>query len=161
MDLDEHERIAKAATPGPWQWFGNTKMFDVCLATVHSGRRYVMDFVRWGMAQAQPRFQIDHGMMSVGDLGKVEHAQGPVFEVPYRRQFAGINHPDAIHIAHNSPDVTLKLIARIRELEEAALEAVRTIEGWVTTETQHANRDDDPDWKQAQRIRALVAKGIP
>lgn len=26
IDLDERERKAKAACPGPWQWYGNTKM---------------------------------------------------------------------------------------------------------------------------------------
>ena len=56
--LDRIEEIAKAATPGPWQWYGNTKMHEVYLATVNRGRVYVMDFVRWGMAGAQPRFQV-------------------------------------------------------------------------------------------------------
>ncbi|MBY5917310.1 hypothetical protein HFO77_23230 [Rhizobium leguminosarum] len=44
-------------TPGPWAWFGNASSNSIYLATTHSGRRYVMDFVRWGMRGAQPRFQ--------------------------------------------------------------------------------------------------------
>ena len=119
VDLEELERIAKAARPGPWQWYGNTKMYDVCLATVDRGREFVMDFVRWGMAGAQPRFQIDHRMVTLGELAADEHALGPKFEVSYRRQFAGIGHPDARHIAANDPSTTLALIARIRELEGA------------------------------------------
>ncbi len=117
IDLDELESKARAARPGPWQWYGNTKTYDVQLATVHGGRVFVMDFVRWGMAGAQPRFQIDHRMHTLGELGLGEHPMGPQFEVPYRRQFLGIGHPDAQHIAANDPSTTLALIARIRELE--------------------------------------------
>lgn len=118
--LDELERTARAARPGPWQWYGNTKTQEVYLATVHGGRVFVMDFVRWGMHDAQPRFQVEPGVMvALGELGKQEHPMGPMFEATHRRQFAGIGHPDARHIAANSPDVTLALIARIRELESA------------------------------------------
>lgn len=121
VDLDALEATAKAARPGPWQWFGNTKGHWVYLATTHGGRVFVMDFDRWGMTGGQPRFQIDHRMVKLGDLAKDEHSLGPKFEVPYRRDFVGIGHPDATHIAANSPDVTIALIARIRELESALL----------------------------------------
>lgn len=117
VDLDQLERVARAARPGPWQWYGNTKMNEVYLSTIHGGRVFVMDFVRWGMGGAQPRFQVDELMVTLGDLGKAEHPMGPKFEASHRRQFVGIGHPDAEHIAANSPDVTLALIGRIRELE--------------------------------------------
>lgn len=61
MTLEERaklRKIAEAATPGPWQWFGNTKMHEVYLATPDRGRLLVMDFARWGMGGAQPRFQV-------------------------------------------------------------------------------------------------------
>lgn len=122
INLDELERKARVARPGPWQWYGNTKVNEVYLATVNGGRVFVMDFVRWGMTGAQPRFQVDSAMVTLSELGKQEHPLGPKFEVPYRRQFVGIGHPDAQHIAANSPDVTLALIDRIRELEEALSE---------------------------------------
>lgn len=50
-------------TPGPWAWFGNARHNSIYLATTHSGRRFVMDFVRWGMRGAQPRFQAEKGIM--------------------------------------------------------------------------------------------------
>ena len=123
VDLDAHEAIARAAWPGRWQWYGNTKSHSVYLASTHSGRRFVMDFDRWGMTQAQPRFQVNHVMVRIGDLAKTENPLGPRFEVPYRRDFAGIGHPDATHIAANDPTTTLALIARIRELERALIMA--------------------------------------
>lgn len=63
------------------------------------------------------------------------------------------------HIAANSPPVTLTLIARIRELGAAVLDGARTIEGWVSCESQFDAPEDDPDWKQAQRMRELLTKG--
>lgn len=117
IDLDELERKARAATQGTWRWFGNTKTYSVYLATVEHGRQFVMDFVRWGMSEAQPRFQVDHFMAKLSDLAADESPLGPKFEVPYRRDFAGIGHPDAEHIAAASPPVVLALISRIHELE--------------------------------------------
>jgi hypothetical protein len=157
FDLRKHKEIALAATKGPWQWFGNTKMHEVYLATVNRGRVFVMDFVRWGMRSAQPRFQtrfegapIDYGrMQSLGDLAAQEHPQGPKFEVPYRRQFQGIGHPDAEHIAANSPDVTLKLIERIERLEAAATKVV-------------GGNLSIPELEEAlEALSAVVYEGIP
>ncbi len=103
FSISELAKLERAMTPGDWQWFGNTKMHEVYLATVHGGRIFVMDFQRWGMGGAQPRFQVRADgdppgagfMRSLGELGKEEHPLGPRFEVPYRRQFVGIGHPDA------------------------------------------------------------------
>lgn len=100
--LGELEAQERAMTPGDWQWFGNTDNYSVYLATVKLGRVYVMDFARWGMSGAQPRFQIyaDGGkpgsgtMRSLSALGKEENPLGPQFEVSYRRDFFGIGHPD-------------------------------------------------------------------
>jgi hypothetical protein len=58
FDLKRAKELCEAATAGPWQWFGNTKMREVYLATIDRGRVFVMDFVRWGMSSAQPRFQL-------------------------------------------------------------------------------------------------------
>lgn len=59
-------------TPGPWRWCGNGSygVYGVYLATVHSGRRFIMDFVRMGMRLAQPRFQPSkgNGMIKAQDL---------------------------------------------------------------------------------------------
>lgn len=115
--------IAEKATPGEWQWFGNTKQHDVYLATVRGGRRLVMDFARWGMSAGQPRFQVaingrgEEGFMrSISDMAKNEEVSkpdapfGPLFEVPYRRDFIGIGHPDARHIAAFNPAQALALL---------------------------------------------------
>lgn len=95
--IAEVRRLDAEATPGEWQWYGNTYAHSCYLATVHSGRIYVLDFVRWGMQDAQPRFRwpvgADAGIMY--SLAKMPSECGPRFEVEYRRDFAGINHPDA------------------------------------------------------------------
>lgn len=113
------------ATQGPWRWFGNTKTYDVYLATVNRGRVFVMDFVRWGMSGAQPRFQVrindapdkPSGIMrSVGDLGSKESPLGPRFEASHRRQFTGIGHPDAVLI-EQAPTIISELLARVDQLE--------------------------------------------
>ena len=100
--LGEVGRLNREATEGPWQWFGNTKTYSCCLATTHSGRMYVLDFTRWGMREAQPRFRwpvgANGGLMY--DLAKMPAECGPRFEVEYRRDFVGINHPDAELIAY-------------------------------------------------------------
>ena len=87
-------------TPGPWRWFGNTKSHDIHLATVNGGRVFVLNFVRWGMAGAQPRFQ-GRGerrgfMVPATDL--------VTYEVDYRRDISGINHPDA-HLIAAAPEL--------------------------------------------------------
>jgi hypothetical protein len=120
----ELKKLGEAATPGPWEWFGNTKMHEVYLATTDRGRVFVMDFARWGMRDAQPRFQVrlndepGSGIMrTLGELAETEHPLGPKFEVSYRRQFVGIGHPDASFIAAANPAVVLSLLARIERME--------------------------------------------
>jgi hypothetical protein len=108
-------------TPGPWGWFGNTQTNHIYLATKHGGRRYVMDFTRWGMRGAQPRFHPERcGMVDVKDLVTFEVGQRSVVGVDqakqdtsvYRYDIRGINHPDA------------NLIAAAPELYEVLSEAM-------------------------------------
>jgi hypothetical protein len=150
LDLDAHEAISRAAWRGPWQWYGNTKTHSAYLASTHSGRRFVLDFDRWGMTGGQPRFQIDHRMVRLGELAKTEHPLGPKFEVPYRRDFVGIGHPDATHIAANDPTTTLALIARIRELERALIMAC-----------DHATTHLATDREVIIASRRVATKGTP
>jgi hypothetical protein len=107
------QQAEQAMTPGDWQWFGNTKMSEVYLATVEHGRTFVMDFARWGMRNAQPRFQVSSRMVSLAELGKQEHSYGPKFEAPHRRHFTGIGHPDpnGIVILRNAAPVLLEVVA--------------------------------------------------
>lgn len=67
---------------------------------------------------------------------------------------------DADHIAANSPPVTLALTARIRELEAMLPRVASDLEGWVQSESQHADHASDPSWKLAEEVRALLEKGV-
>ncbi|MCZ7856039.1 hypothetical protein O9X81_05385 [Agrobacterium salinitolerans] len=121
-------------TPGPWKWFGNASSNHVYLATTHSGRRYVMDFVRWGMRGAQPRFQpAKGGMIDAKDLLQFEVGDRDIVGIDaakkdgsvYRYDVRGINCADA------------RLIAAAPDLLEA-LHLVGMSAGWqyLTMETR-------------------------
>lgn len=92
-------------TPGPWAWFGGKH--GVYLATTHSGRRYVMDFVRKGMNGAQPRFQPTTGMVKSDELLMFEVGDRSVRGIKeaesdgsvYRYDVRGIDCADARLIA--------------------------------------------------------------
>jgi hypothetical protein len=96
-------------TPGPWAWFGNASSNHVYLATVHGGRRYVMDFTRWGMRGAQPRFQPRErgGMIDAKDLLQFEVGDRSIVGIEaakkdgsvYRLDVRGIDCADARLIA--------------------------------------------------------------
>jgi hypothetical protein len=115
-------------TPGPWGWYGDTKHNHMYLATVGRGRTYVMDFVRWGMGSAQPRFQLrrenGHGVMvpssefavyEVGERSVIGHAAAKLNESVYRYDVCGLSHPDASLIAA-APD----LLEACKELLDSA-----------------------------------------
>lgn len=100
-------------TPGPWAWFGNAGSNSVYLATIHGGRRFVMDFTRWGMRGAQPRFQTERGIMvdakdllqfEVGDQSIVGADAARKDTSVYRLDVRGIASADAQLIAA-APDL--------------------------------------------------------
>lgn len=118
------------ATPGPWEWRGNVDSHRVWLGgwTKGLGGTSVMDFVRWGMQGAQPRFIDENFMMN-------RASTMPVFEVAptatersdcrvYRGDLIGIRHPDAVAIAA-APDDIAALLAEVDRLTEALQEAGR------------------------------------
>jgi hypothetical protein len=172
LDLKALRALCDQATPGPWQWYGNTKQCEIYLATTHSGRRFVMDFVRWGMGGAQPRFQVtvdgnEAGggiMRSIRDLAEGdENAKGrlpllgPLFEVDYRRQFVGVGHPDAEFIAsaRNALPAALAeidaLSARVTELE-AEMDAFRSQTGALGSRLMY---ERDAALAECERMRAV------
>ena len=126
----EIRALLNAATPGPWQWFGNTAVKSIYLATVHHGRRFVMQFERWGMRDACPSFQVpispNNGMMVRADT-MVK------YERPYRKDVDGIDHPDA-RLIEQAPTLIRELLtaadddaaelARLREQIRALLDAL-------------------------------------
>lgn len=117
-------------TPGPWAWFGTANNNSVYLATNHSGRRYVMDFVRWGMRGAQPRFQPSRGggMIDAKDLLKFEVGDRSIVGIDdakkdgsvYRYDVRGIDCADA------------RLIAAAPEL----LDALKAVYPWIENSTE-------------------------
>lgn len=164
--IAELRTLAAAATPGPWAWFGNLTTHEVYLATVKRGRVYVMDFVRWGMTGAAPRFQCEHIMERVDKFA--------VREVPYRGHFNEIDHPDARYIAAacNELPAALDEIERLtRELREAraAIRAFGTpceqCGALATTDNGEASLCDDHrvstsrDTDHAPAIRAAEKEG--
>ena len=42
---------------GPWCWNGHATRRNLVLSTVRGGRITILDFSRWGMSNAEPRFQ--------------------------------------------------------------------------------------------------------
>jgi hypothetical protein len=126
-------------TPGPWAWFGNATTNSLYLATTHSGRRFVMDFTRWGFRGAQPRFQAERGIMiDAKDLLKFQVGDQSVVGVDaakkdtsvYRLDVRGIASADARLIA-SAPDLLEALRALLdsdidkelaHEMAEAALD---------------------------------------
>lgn len=133
--LEEIRERAVRATPGPWQWYGNTDKHVIYLAARGRGRMFVMTFARWGMQSVQPLFAVDRepgtdGWTSVGwmeaasRLARYEVApDAPDRSHPsvYRADIAGVKAPDAEFIAHSRADVAwlLDVIDRVRALRDA------------------------------------------
>jgi hypothetical protein len=109
------ERCDKA-TAGPWFWKVNLKSKECVLESHGRGGmlEHVMDFVRWGMGGAKPRFlnQEKCLMVDVDKLGCI---------IPKREHHSdwaqGVSHPDAAFIAHARTDMETLLTA-YRELAE-------------------------------------------
>jgi len=124
-------------TPGPWRWEFNAKSKKVQLCGGSNPFDLtVMDFTRWGMSGAAPRFRdnSDHGLLthcnqwSVSVEGRIHHADW----------FRDIDHPDA------------RLIASAPEL----LEALKSV-----VESATPNARDNPSMSLAwQKARAAIAK---
>ena len=80
-----------ASTQGAWAWFGNMKFNQIHLATQRGGRRFIMQFWRWGMQNAQPVFQSAHVMRPLPDL--VERGELTVKDYP-PHEIIDTPHPD-------------------------------------------------------------------
>jgi hypothetical protein len=126
-EREQWQALAEAATPGPWHWFGNTKTRQIGLGWWRKGwgRCTVMDFTRWGMQSAQPRFSDDHAMMhdasgmAVWEVNR--SATDPNDPSLYRHDVVGIRHPDAAFIAaarEAVPALLADLEAAERERDE-------------------------------------------
>jgi hypothetical protein len=107
MNLDRLRKVAEAATPGPWRWGGWLKG-PMYLCTVDRGRRFVMQFDRLGMRDAQPVFQ--QYDVDGKSLGMVQARELAVRERDYRDDIIDIDNPDARFMAAADPTVVLALL---------------------------------------------------
>lgn len=116
-ELAELEALDRAGIAGPWGWFGNAGCHEVHLATCDRGHVFVMKFARWGMSGAQPVFQVDRS-----GVGVMERSAPMIqYEVPYRKDIVGIDHPDArlIPAARNALPRLLAEVRRLRGVLES------------------------------------------
>lgn len=127
-------------TPGPWMWRGNLKQRQLWLCTPHSGTLIVMDFVRWGMGGAQPRFRQD---------GVMRPAEMFVEESDHNNAFHAVDHPDARLIAQ-APEllercayIAQRLETLIPDLDKPAL--ATWVEGTLRHLVEVARGDVRPE----------------
>lgn len=117
-------------TPGPWAWFGSPDS-GFYLATTHSGRRYVMEFVRMGFHSAQPRFQVKgEGMIDGRDLCIFEVARDVVGIEAAKKPGSGVYRKDIVGFAH----ADARLIAASPQLFEALDKMLDHFEGRIPLE---------------------------
>ena len=115
---DEIKARLEKATKGPWYWNVNPKHKQIEL---RNGGNIVMDFIRWGMGGAMPRFNIRGLMRKASELtsnwpGRDHHAS-------WAQQ---LSNPDAVFIAHAREDVPYLLdrVAMFEKLYSHAIECV-------------------------------------
>lgn len=131
-ELKDIEERWNAATAGPWNWDINPKYRQVELETAKS--LTVMDFVRWGMGGAAPRFRDKENL-----LHRCDEIMEPIPGREHHAHWAQrINHPDAIAIAAAPTDVR-SLIAEVRRLR-AEVERLQAIN---QASTEYPSRDPD------------------
>lgn len=106
-ELEQIKKRADAATPGPWFWDTNRRFHVTMLKAPQDGGTCVMDFVRWGMNGAQPRFN-DTQKIFGGILRTMEE-----YDRDQNRE-----NPNAAFIAHAREDIPA-LLAEIERLNTA------------------------------------------
>lgn len=111
---DDLRRLAEAATPGPWRWYGQ-KGRHISLATVGRGILTVMGSKRLGMQGAEPTFPVWDNPESRAVWGYhggrlTGASELAIREVTYRDDITGIEHPNAAYIAALSPSTVLPLL---------------------------------------------------
>lgn len=150
--LEEIRAREAAAWPGPWAWRGNTSQHELYLHSPHQVMT-VMDFTRYGMQDAQPRFVVDGLMRKAEEFVEYTVHTYPGAErwrPPYRHDVCAIKHPDAEFIAAAREDVPW-LLRAVAE-RDATIDELRT--QLKTAERQ--NRDLDRSLDETLRQRDFM-----
>ncbi len=113
-NLDELEAKAKAATPGPW-------LSSVDISVIGESIRAIVDATDTDM-MFSCETDVEPHRWHAGEW-TTEDSQKRDAKWRLAKQSQAFH--DAEHIAANSPDVTLALVARIRALEAGLREACR------------------------------------
>lgn len=119
---DDDRKICEAATPREWYWDANPKTKRIDLRSRYGIGDIVIDFVRYGMQGAAPRFN-DCRVSDVNSgVGIMKRADEYFEVIPGRehhaRWAANINHPDAQFIAHFNPAKVAALLDEIADLKK-------------------------------------------
>lgn len=90
-------------TPGPWRFEVNEKSKSLRLCGARHFDLTVMDFVRWGMGGAQPRFRADADNLHI--MRKVTEFAAPLEGREHHESwFKIINHPDS-RLVESAPEL--------------------------------------------------------
>lgn len=159
VNVDELLALDSAASPGPWRWNVNPESRQVYLECAGRGRGhlYVMDFVRWGMGGAAPRFRDAKDLMvRVDELTATvpgrEHHQ---------RWFRTLKHPDAellVASRNAAPTLARKVKALEAKIEE---QRDRISEAWdVLDDVGRVNPSLPIACAQAMQERATFRRQV-
>jgi hypothetical protein len=152
QDREEALKALEAATPGRWYWEGFTKDKSASLITTRFGHRTIMDFVRWGMDSASPRFHTEDGMKRLDAPGMVTYRQEH-----RENHFYTINHPDAYLIA-NAPEWLRNALERERLLAEEVVQLKNSVRYWqddAKESASHATRVAAKVYEQDKELQEL------
>jgi len=101
-------------TKGPWYWEINPASKSFSLRAPQKGGTIVMDFVRYGMQSAQPRFNVGNILRNASDLTVVDPERDH-----HKSWHRLLDHPDALLIAA-APDLLaacVNALERFKEIE--------------------------------------------
>jgi len=141
---------AAAHTPGPWRWEINltARQIQLCGGDPKAGfgayDHTVMDFVRWGMSGAQPRFLDSKATLLTEASTYAEVVEG---REHHKSWFQTLSHPDA------------RLIAAAPDLLEA-LKAVDYLLNELADERTPANVEMTPAEAALVAFRKHTARAI-